>query len=181
MSSMVDDGRDPTAYGDRGILLLCSTSRSSMSAVSRVSHPCGESVFRSESIRNTYKAAEMVLVYMLEGGGQRDQFRLGFHPPIVGSALDVCPWVCNPIVQHICDGKKRTCGLRRLQSARHPSCDYPIVPLPFPRTSQLYSSPQATALLPVPPHQVLIVPKVHRSNGPKIRPCFRALLDGVSG
>ena len=46
VSSKVDDGRDPTAYGDRGILLLCSISRSSMSAVCAVSHPCGESVFQ---------------------------------------------------------------------------------------------------------------------------------------
>ena len=116
MSSMVDDGRDPTAYGDRGILLLCSTNRSSMSAVSGVGHPCGESVFQSESMRRTvrtYKAAEVVLVYMLKGGGQQDQFRLRFHPPIVGSALDVCPWVSNPIVQNIYDGEKRTCGPRR--------------------------------------------------------------------
>ena len=35
VSSTLDDGRDPTAYGDRGILSLCSISRCSMSAVSR--------------------------------------------------------------------------------------------------------------------------------------------------
>ena len=50
---------------------------------------------------HTYKTAEMVLVYMLEGRGQQDQFRLRFHPPIVGSALDVLQWVSQPIVQHI--------------------------------------------------------------------------------
>jgi len=93
VSSTVDDGRDPTAYGDRGILSLCSISRCSMSAVRRVSQPCGGSVFQwgAERTRTrTYKTAEMVSVYMLEGGGQQDQFRLRFHPPIVGSALDVC-------------------------------------------------------------------------------------------
>ena len=46
VSSTVDDGRDPMAYGDRGILSLCSISRCSMSAVRGVSHPCGEGVFQ---------------------------------------------------------------------------------------------------------------------------------------
>ena len=46
VSSTVDDGRDPTAYGDRGILSLCSISRCNMSAVSAVSRPCGGSVFQ---------------------------------------------------------------------------------------------------------------------------------------
>jgi hypothetical protein len=99
VSLTVDDGRDPTAYGDRGILSLCSMSRCSMSAVSGVSRPCGGSVFRwgAERTRiHTYETAEMVPVYMLEGGGQQDQFRLRFHPPIVGSALDVCQWVGKP-------------------------------------------------------------------------------------
>ena len=74
------------AYGDRGILSLCSISRCSMSAVESVS-PCG---FDKETRRLTNKTAEMVRVYMLEGGGQQYQFRLSFHPPIVGSALNVC-------------------------------------------------------------------------------------------
>jgi hypothetical protein len=51
--------------------------------------------------RHTYETAEMVQVYMFEGGGEQDQFRLRFHPPIVGSALDVCQWDSQPIVQHI--------------------------------------------------------------------------------
>jgi len=46
VSSIVVDGRDSTAYGDRGILSLCSVSRCSMSAVSGVSHPCGGGVFQ---------------------------------------------------------------------------------------------------------------------------------------
>lgn len=38
---------------------------------------------------------------MLEGGGQQYQFRLSFHPPIVGSALDVCQWDSKSAVQRI--------------------------------------------------------------------------------
>jgi hypothetical protein len=33
VSATMDDRRDPTAYGDRGILSLCSISRCNMSAV----------------------------------------------------------------------------------------------------------------------------------------------------
>ena len=46
VSETMDDGRDPMAYGDRGILSLCSISRRNMSAASGVSRPCGESVFQ---------------------------------------------------------------------------------------------------------------------------------------
>jgi len=45
VSSTMDDGRDPVTYGERGILSLCSISRSSMSAVSGVSQPRGGGVF----------------------------------------------------------------------------------------------------------------------------------------
>lgn len=104
VSSTVDDGRDPVAYGDRGIRSLCSINRCNMSAVCAVSHPMRRRRVSagSEGTRvPTYKTAEMVLVYMLEGGGQQDQLRLRFHPPIVGFALDVCQWGSKPIVQHI--------------------------------------------------------------------------------
>jgi len=72
VSETMDDGRDPMAYGDRGILSLCSISRCSMSAVGGVSLPCGGCVFRwgREKTRRTYKTAEMVRVYMFEGGGE---------------------------------------------------------------------------------------------------------------
>ena len=46
VSETMDDGGDPMAYGDRGILSLCSISRCSMSAVGGVSLPCGEGVVR---------------------------------------------------------------------------------------------------------------------------------------
>lgn len=46
VSETMDDGRDPMAYGERGILSLCSISRCSMSAVGGVSQPCGGGVSR---------------------------------------------------------------------------------------------------------------------------------------
>lgn len=45
VSTRLDDWGDPMAYGDRGILSLCSISRCSMSAGMGVSLPRGESVF----------------------------------------------------------------------------------------------------------------------------------------
>ena len=53
----------------------------------------------------------MVRVYMLEGGGQQYQFRLSFHPPIVGSALDVCQWDSEPTVQRIAVKNERAVPL----------------------------------------------------------------------
>ena len=146
VSRTLDDGRDPTAYGDRGILLLCSIRRCSMSAMSRVSRPRGESVFRwgtrERRCIHTYKTAKMVLVYMLEGGGQQDQFRLRFHPPIVGSALDVCQWVSRPIVQHISVENERAV-VSASRSARSRSPDFPF---PHVVTFNCTVHPQATIL-----------------------------------
>ena len=180
MSSTVDDGRDPRAYGDRGILSLCSISRCSMSAVGGVSHPCGGSVFQRGAERtriHTYKTAEMVSVYMLEGGRQQDQFRLRFHPPIVGSALDVCQWVSKPNRSFKTFLSKRTCDPLRFLSARSRSCDFPDPPVLFPAV-QFIPKPQH----PLPStHPVLIVSKVSSSNGPKIRRYFPVFSDDVSG
>ena len=100
---------------------------------------------RSERTRmRTYKTAEMVLVYMLKGRGQQDQFRLRFHPAIVGSALDVCQWVRNPrpIVQNISAKNERVIpsGFR---PARSRSGDFPDLS-PFPSSCTVH--PQATGL-----------------------------------
>ena len=179
MSSTVDDGRDPTAYGDRGILSLCSISRCSMSAVSGVSHPCGGSVFQWGAERTrirTYKTAEMALVYMLKGGGQQDQFRLRFHPPIVGSALDVSQWVSKPNRSPKTFPSKRTCGRLRFLSARSRSCDSSDPPALFPAV-QFIPKPQ----LPFPPHLVPIVSRVSSSNGPQTRRYSHVFSGDVSG
>ena len=141
VSETMDDGRDPMAYGDRGILSLCSISRCSMSAVGGVSLPCGGGVFRwgeREQGERTYETAEMVRVYMFEGDGERNQFRLRFHPPIVGSAPDVCEWDSQPTrVQRI-------------------SVKTNVRPLPFDRPAPahvIHRSPAQT---------VQFIPKPHR-------------------
>jgi hypothetical protein len=59
---------------------------------------CQSSNQYKDKRRLTNKTADMIRVYMLEGGGQQYQFMLSFHPPIVGSALNVCQWDSKPAV-----------------------------------------------------------------------------------
>ena len=100
--------------------------------------------------RRTYETAEMVWVYMSEGGGQQDQFRLRFHPPIVGSALDVCQWDSQPIVQHISVKNERAAPFLLIGSLP-PTClsDPPIrcTVRPKPHSLSLSSSPRCRSYL----------------------------------